>query len=146
MEAVLSEPEAKRGTWGPAALEKRRERTRNHLAKLAVRRESWKPRSFAQRVEPSSQRSDAPRESPRRPFHPRKSHLGGLAHEALVCVNKSNIKTHGSTRICSSPSVFIRVHSWLNLRLGVWLVAAVGGVACKSQPTRLPLRKSPKEI
>src|SRR5438132_8618152 len=41
MEAVLSEPEAKKGTWGPVALEKRRERTRNHLAKIAVRRESW---------------------------------------------------------------------------------------------------------
>ena len=41
MEAVLSEPEAKKGTWGPAALEQRRERTRNHLAKIAVRRESW---------------------------------------------------------------------------------------------------------
>jgi len=41
MEAVLSEPETKKGTWGPAALEQRRERTRNHLAKIAVRRESW---------------------------------------------------------------------------------------------------------
>src|SRR4030095_100602 len=41
MEAVLNEPEAKRGTWGPAALEQRRERTRNHLAKIAVRRETW---------------------------------------------------------------------------------------------------------
>src|SRR5438132_13746245 len=41
MEAVLSEPEAKKGTWGPVALEKRRERTRNHLAKIAVRREGW---------------------------------------------------------------------------------------------------------
>ena len=34
-------PEAKRGTWGPAALDQRRERTRNHLAKIAVRREDW---------------------------------------------------------------------------------------------------------
>jgi len=41
MEAVLDEPEAKRGTWGPAALEQRRERTRNHLATIAVRREDW---------------------------------------------------------------------------------------------------------
>jgi len=41
MEAVLSEPEAKKGTWGPVALETRRERTRKHLAKIAVRRESW---------------------------------------------------------------------------------------------------------
>ena len=41
MEAVLNESEAKRGTWGPAALDQRRERTRNHLAKIAVRREDW---------------------------------------------------------------------------------------------------------
>src|SRR5215470_15469089 len=41
MEAVLDEPEAKRGTWGPAALEQRRERTQNHLAKIAFRREGW---------------------------------------------------------------------------------------------------------
>ena len=41
MEAVLGEPEAKKDTWGPAALEKRRERTRNHFAKIAGRRESW---------------------------------------------------------------------------------------------------------
>ena len=41
MEAVLNEPEAKRDTWGPAALDQRRERTRNHLAKIAVRREDW---------------------------------------------------------------------------------------------------------
>src|ERR1041385_2066763 len=27
--------------WGPAALEQRRERTRNHLSKIAVRRETW---------------------------------------------------------------------------------------------------------
>src|SRR6266516_338707 len=27
--------------WGPAALEERRERTRDHLAKIATRRESW---------------------------------------------------------------------------------------------------------
>jgi len=41
MEAVLSQPETKKGTWGTAALEQRRERTQNHLAKIAVRRESW---------------------------------------------------------------------------------------------------------
>src|SRR6059036_1094997 len=41
MEAVLNEPEAKKGTWGPAALEQRRERSRNHLAKIAGRREGW---------------------------------------------------------------------------------------------------------
>ena len=28
-------------TWGPAALEQRRQRTREHLAKIAPRRESW---------------------------------------------------------------------------------------------------------
>ena len=27
--------------WGPAALEERRERTRDHLAKIATRRETW---------------------------------------------------------------------------------------------------------
>jgi SAM-dependent methyltransferase len=41
MEAVLNEPEGKKGTWGPAALEQRRERSRNHLAKIAGRREGW---------------------------------------------------------------------------------------------------------
>jgi SAM-dependent methyltransferase len=41
MEAVLNELEAKRGTWGPAALEQRRERSRNHLTKIAARREGW---------------------------------------------------------------------------------------------------------
>ena len=41
MEAVLNEPEAKKSTWGPAALEQRRERSRNHLAKIAGRREGW---------------------------------------------------------------------------------------------------------
>jgi SAM-dependent methyltransferase len=41
MEAVLNEPELKTGAWGPAALEQRRERTRNHLAKIAFRREGW---------------------------------------------------------------------------------------------------------
>src|SRR5215467_14141151 len=41
MEAVLNELEAKKGIWGPAALEQRRERSRNHLAKIACRRESW---------------------------------------------------------------------------------------------------------
>ena len=41
MEALLHEPQANKGTWGPAALEQRRERTRAHLAKIAVRREGW---------------------------------------------------------------------------------------------------------
>ena len=33
--------ETNTSTWGPAALEQRRERTRDHLAKIATRRESW---------------------------------------------------------------------------------------------------------
>jgi 2-polyprenyl-3-methyl-5-hydroxy-6-metoxy-1,4-benzoquinol methylase len=37
--AYESEPNA--ATWGPAALEQRRERTRDHLAKIAARRENW---------------------------------------------------------------------------------------------------------
>ncbi|HEY6185955.1 MAG TPA: hypothetical protein VIW67_27175, partial [Terriglobales bacterium] len=41
MEAVLNEAKPKRHTWGPAALDERRERTRNHLAKIAVCREDW---------------------------------------------------------------------------------------------------------
>src|SRR3989440_4891313 len=41
MEAVLNEPETKKGTWGPAALEQRRERSRNHLARIALRSEGW---------------------------------------------------------------------------------------------------------
>ena len=41
MEAVLNKPETKKGTWGPAALEQRRERSRDHLAKIAGRREGW---------------------------------------------------------------------------------------------------------
>src|SRR2546421_12856196 len=34
-----SEPNAER--WGTAALEQRRQRTRNHLAQIAAHRESW---------------------------------------------------------------------------------------------------------
>ena len=41
MEAMLNECEANREVWGPAALEHRRERTREHLASIASRRESW---------------------------------------------------------------------------------------------------------
>jgi hypothetical protein len=41
MEAVLNEREANREVWGPVALEQRRERTRDHLASIASRRESW---------------------------------------------------------------------------------------------------------
>jgi 2-polyprenyl-3-methyl-5-hydroxy-6-metoxy-1,4-benzoquinol methylase len=41
METVLKEREVNREVSGPAALEQRRERTRNHLAGIASRRESW---------------------------------------------------------------------------------------------------------
>ena len=41
MEAVLNERETHTQPWGAAALEQRRERTRNHLAKIAPRRETW---------------------------------------------------------------------------------------------------------
>src|SRR5437667_12771711 len=39
--ALLKQDEANSQRWGPAALEQRRERTRDHLAKIAARRESW---------------------------------------------------------------------------------------------------------
>src|ERR1700741_451700 len=39
--AVLKEPEANSQMWGPAALEQRRKRTRDQLAKIAARRETW---------------------------------------------------------------------------------------------------------
>ena len=39
--AVLKQHEANSQRWGPAALEQRRERTRDHLAKIAARRETW---------------------------------------------------------------------------------------------------------
>ena len=41
MEAVLNERETHTQPWGAAALEQRRERTRNHLASIAPRREIW---------------------------------------------------------------------------------------------------------
>jgi SAM-dependent methyltransferase len=41
MAAVAGECEPNAATWGPAALEQRRERTRDHLAKIAPRRENW---------------------------------------------------------------------------------------------------------
>src|SRR6059058_4568280 len=41
MKAVSNERETSREVWGPPALEQRRERTRDHLAKIAVRRQSW---------------------------------------------------------------------------------------------------------
>src|SRR5438034_10734221 len=41
MDAVLNKCESDRGSWGPAALEQRRHRTRSHLAKIASRREGW---------------------------------------------------------------------------------------------------------
>ena len=41
MEAVIKERKTKQEAWGPAALDQRRERTRQHLAAIASRRESW---------------------------------------------------------------------------------------------------------
>src|SRR5437867_687448 len=41
MAGVAGECEPNAATWGPAALEQRRERTRDHLAKIAPRRENW---------------------------------------------------------------------------------------------------------
>ena len=41
MEAVLNERQTHTQPWGTAALEQRRERTRNHLARIAPRREIW---------------------------------------------------------------------------------------------------------
>jgi hypothetical protein len=38
---AVSECEANAESWGPAVLEQRRERTRDDLAKIAARRESW---------------------------------------------------------------------------------------------------------
>jgi SAM-dependent methyltransferase len=40
-DALTNEPEPNAEMWGPAALEQRRQRTRNHLAQIAARRESW---------------------------------------------------------------------------------------------------------
>src|ERR1041385_5171979 len=39
--AALKHNDANSQTWGPAALEQRRERTRDHLSKIAARRETW---------------------------------------------------------------------------------------------------------
>jgi hypothetical protein len=44
-DALLSQGEPNTQRWGPAALEQRRERTRDHLAKIAGRRETWIKRS-----------------------------------------------------------------------------------------------------
>ena len=41
MTALVTESETSREVWGPAALEQRREQTRDHLAKIAARRETW---------------------------------------------------------------------------------------------------------
>src|SRR2546428_13100235 len=41
MNDLVKEREPKTEGWGLAALEQRRERTRDHLAKIAARRESW---------------------------------------------------------------------------------------------------------
>ena len=40
-DALLSQGEPNIERWGPAALEQTRERTRDHLAKIAGRRETW---------------------------------------------------------------------------------------------------------
>src|SRR5438034_7796167 len=45
VDAVLKRHETNSQRWGPAALEQRRERTRDHLAKIAARRETWINRS-----------------------------------------------------------------------------------------------------
>ena len=39
---LRSESEPNSVTWGPAALEQRRKRTRDHLTKIAARREDWR--------------------------------------------------------------------------------------------------------
>jgi hypothetical protein len=44
-DTLLSHGEPNTQRWGPAALEQRRERTRDHLAKIAGRRETWIKRS-----------------------------------------------------------------------------------------------------
>ena len=41
MDPLVKEREPKTESWGLAALEERRERTRKHLAQIAGRRESW---------------------------------------------------------------------------------------------------------
>src|SRR5436190_23261773 len=41
MEAVIDERKTNQEVWGPAALEQRRERSRQHLAAIASSRESW---------------------------------------------------------------------------------------------------------
>src|SRR6059058_1810382 len=41
VDAVLKRHETNSQRWGPAALEQRRKRTRDHLAKIAARRETW---------------------------------------------------------------------------------------------------------
>src|SRR5437762_13273007 len=41
VDAVLKRHETNSQRWGPAALEQRRARTRDHLAKIAARRETW---------------------------------------------------------------------------------------------------------
>jgi SAM-dependent methyltransferase len=41
VDPLLNQPDPNADKWGPAALEQRRQRTRDHLAKIAPRRESW---------------------------------------------------------------------------------------------------------
>ena len=41
MQAVVNELKTNQEGWGPAALEQRRDRSRQHLAAIASRRENW---------------------------------------------------------------------------------------------------------
>src|SRR5689334_25438452 len=41
MQAVVNERKTNQEGWGPAALEQRRDRSRQHLAAIASRRENW---------------------------------------------------------------------------------------------------------
>src|SRR6476620_4315902 len=41
VDPLLNQPQPTADNWGLAALEQRRQRTRDHLAKIAPRRESW---------------------------------------------------------------------------------------------------------
>ena len=41
MSVAVNERQTSKESWGPAALEERRERTRSLLARIASRRESW---------------------------------------------------------------------------------------------------------
>ena len=65
--SLTTESDVRVETWGPAALEQRRERTRDHLVRIAARRETWISRNkyyyellsrlFRFLVEPQQKRS-----------------------------------------------------------------------------------------